>query len=107
MTGHDRAMDLCAQGDALAKAGALDAARALYAEALPLARAAAEAEQTEPSRAVLYRSAAWVAVAAGDPREAYRLAEAGLSGEGVPDREAVALREARTVSVMLCMMGVG
>ena len=102
---HDRAMDLCAQGDTLAKAGALDAAKALYAEALPLARTAAEAEQTEPSRAILHRSAAWVN--AGGAREAYRLAEAGLSGEGVPDREAAALREARTVAVMLCMLGVG
>lgn len=107
MSPHDRAMDLCAQGDALVKAGALDAARALYAEALPLARAEAEAEQTQPSRAILHRSAAWVAVAACDPREAYRLAEAGLSDEGAPEHARQELREVRTVAVMLCMVGVG
>lgn len=61
-----------------------DEKRALFRQGLDLERQAADriprAQESEPTRAILYRSAAWMAVHAGEPDEALRLAREGLAG---------------------------
>lgn len=51
-------------------------------QAMELERQAAQMVEvgTEPTRGILYRSAAWLAYHAGDLEEARRLVEAGLDG---------------------------
>lgn len=83
---HDRAMDLCERADRLRDAGKPYLARSLYLTAMELDREAAERELTQPSRAILHRSAAWLAIQAGDPGEGARLATDGLAGHGIPER---------------------
>ena len=53
----------------------------------PAERDAALATTTQPSRAILLRSAAWLAVNAGDHAEALRLADIGLSDPTTGERE--------------------
>lgn len=57
-----------------------------HADALDMERRAALAETTQPSRAILLRSAATIALAMGDHAEALRLARLGLEGLDVPAR---------------------
>lgn len=83
---HDRAMELADAGDAARRSGEYDAARELFRNALQLERDAAEFESTEPSRSILFRSAAWLALEAEEPQEAERLAACGLATRDVPDR---------------------
>lgn len=42
--------------------------------------------ETEPSRSILRRSAAWIAIEYGDAARAKYIAEEGLALEGVPNR---------------------
>ena len=65
----------------------IEAARACYIEALSTERDAAMATTTQPSRAILLRSAAWRAVDAGDHTEALRLADLGLADPTTMERE--------------------
>lgn len=79
---HDEAMALTDAADALRRAGDPRCV-ATFARAADLEREAAElAGTSEPSRAILYRSAAWLALAAGDPDGAALLALDGLDGDG-------------------------
>jgi hypothetical protein len=80
-------MSLADDGDRLLQAGKPDAARACYVEALAAERDAALATTTQPDRAILLRSAAWLAVNAGDHTEALRLADLGLADPTTMDRE--------------------
>lgn len=89
---HDLAMDLADQGDRHRRAGEHDAAREVFGRALALEREAALIEQTEPSRGILLRSAAWLALEAEDAREAERLAAVGLGAVELPERVANELR---------------
>ena len=61
-----------------------DDKRSLFRQGLELERRAADriarAQESEPTRSILYRSAAWMAVHAGEPDEALRLAREGLAG---------------------------
>lgn len=77
---HDEAMAAC---------DGQDFTRAMELEE----RAALEAGASEPSRAILYRSAAWCAMSAGRPADALRLAQRGLEGAAVPGRARRELKE--------------
>ena len=92
---HDVAMGLADLADTLRR-HKLDAklCRQAAALAMRLERRAARstARGAEPSRSVLFRSAAWLAMGAEDPEEAHELAQEGL--EGFPPAEIAAeLRE--------------
>ena len=89
---HDAAMGLAEDGDRLRHAAEHKRATEVFARALDLERQAAEAETTEPSRGILFRSAAWLALEAMDAREAERLAATGLAGRHVNPRVAEELR---------------
>ncbi len=84
---HRAAMNLADDGDRFLKAGKPEAARACYVEALAAERDAALATTTQPDRAILLRSAAWLAVDAGDHTEALRLADLGLADPTTMDRD--------------------
>jgi hypothetical protein len=81
---HHAAMDLADKAD---RASA-DEKPALYLRAFQLERDAAEllkgAFNYEPSRSILYRSAASLAAQAGNDRECRRLAKEGLVGNPPP-----------------------
>lgn len=82
---HDQAMEL-AQHAFLAKwEEEHDRATALFAQAFPLERQAAEMSTKEPTRSVLHRSAGWLALNAGLRDEARAMALAGLAGEPPSD----------------------
>lgn len=83
---HDDAMNYADEGDRARRRADHTAARAAYGRALELERQAAEQERTQPSRCILFRSAAWLALEAEDPAEAERLAACGLADHGVPER---------------------
>lgn len=89
---HDDAMEAADRGDRARRSGNHRDARAHFLHALELERRAADAEHTEPSRSILYRSAAWLALEAEDAAEAERLAACGLSGIGVVERVKFELR---------------
>lgn len=67
-------------------------AKTLFTEALELERAAAEAATTQPGRAILFRSAGWIALEAENPEEAERLAAKGLADVDVSDQRKEELR---------------
>lgn len=90
---HDKAMGLADDGGRARRRGELDSARAHFCDALALERSAALAEQTQPSRAILLRSAAWLAIDAGDGAEAARLADLGLADPETPQRIHYELQE--------------
>ncbi len=79
---HEEAMDLAEEGDRAKKRGDLDQAQALYRRALTLETQAADETPfgTEPSRSILYRSAATLALLCHLEEEAERLANKGLEG---------------------------
>ena len=89
---HDSAMDFADEGDRLHRSGQHEAAIASFLRAMERDRLAAETETTEPSRGILFRSAAWLALEALEPREAERLAAAGLAAKDVNARTADELR---------------
>lgn len=90
---HDTAMGLAEVGDKLRRLGHFEAAVQSFRGALKLERLAAEREKTEPSRGILFRSAAWLAREAGDPQESNRLAVEGLAGKKVNPRTRRELQE--------------
>ena len=85
VSAHKLAMDLAERAELLRLRGEGGQARALLADAYGLERVAAEALRNEidhePSRSVLYRSAAALALDVGRFREAEQLVAAGLSGD--------------------------
>lgn len=89
---HHQAMARAEDGDRLRRAGRHDDARAAYEDALQLERRAAELARRQPSRGILLRSAAWLALEAEQPREAERLAACALAAEDIGDRIAEELR---------------
>lgn len=96
---HDSAMDLFEQGLLTARAGNLDESRRLFNQALENEAAAADSlaadYQLEPTRSILHRSAASMALRVGDVQRAKRYVEAGLAGNAPQDIRAqlTALRE--------------
>ena len=89
---HQQAMDLAEQAFAARRREDLDAARSLAYDAYLLETQAAGLSQTEPSRSVLYRSAATLALDCGEYREAERLVATALAGSP-PATIAYELRE--------------
>lgn len=83
---HHDAMALVEDALAARRRGDHERARELFAEALHLELAAAQHVSTQPSRSILFRSAAWLALEAEDASEAERLAACGLADHGVPNR---------------------
>ena len=90
---HNEAMALALEADAARKAGNLAEAAEHFARAMDVQRRAAELETTQPSRAIMFRSAAWLAVEAGKLRAAERIAMYALVDDGIPARVQEELRE--------------
>ncbi len=78
---HRQAMEAADRADALRRAGEMDEARAAFEEAYRLESEAAKRSKTQPSIAILHRSAAWLALEAEEPRIAEMLACAALARE--------------------------
>ncbi len=93
---HNQAMELAVQADMARMMGDHEEGKRLIREAFSLERLAAESAKNrldlEPSRSVLFRSAASLALESGEAREAERLAAIGLSGNP-PDEIADELRD--------------
>lgn len=85
---HTRAMDTAEQALLLRLRGSSEEAKMLYREAFALEQDAAlsfKDSTAEPSRSVLFRSAASLAMSAGMSREAERMIAHGLSGDAPED----------------------
>jgi len=86
---HDRAMDLFELGLLSARAGRLGESRALFTEAMEneakAADSVAEDYSLEPTRSILCRSAASIALRIGDTGQAKRYVAAGLAGSPPED----------------------
>ena len=93
---HHQAMQLADEADRLRRQGDGAAAGQLLRQAFEKERQAAEQTSSdvrlEPTRSVLHRSAASLALECGDYREAERLIAVALSGEP-PDEIADELRD--------------
>jgi hypothetical protein len=89
---HQKAMELAEQAFAARRRDDPEAARSLAYHAYLLEKQAAEQSQTEPTRSVLHRSAATLALDCGEYREAERLVAAALAGNP-PEPIANELRE--------------
>ncbi len=89
---HQQAMELAEQAFAARRSDDPATARSLAFRAYLLERQAAELSQTEPTRSVLHRSAATLALDCGEYREAERLVAAALAGSP-PEPIARELRE--------------
>lgn len=85
---HDEAMNLAQRAMVLRHEGAEETARRLTRQALHLeARAAMQlpgTKESEPTRSILYKSAASLAVLAGEDFMALTLAAAGMDGYPQP-----------------------
>lgn len=81
---HQQAMELAEQAFAARRQSDLTAARSLARQAYQLEQQAAALSQTEPTRSVLHRSAATLALDCGEYREAERLIAAALAGSPPP-----------------------
>ena len=89
---HDAAMRDAQDAMVVRDVGNAVSARALYAQALThemaaietLERVSGTGPETEPTRSILYLSAASLAWCAGNNREALRLIEIGLAGSPPP-----------------------
>lgn len=79
--------------DNLLSQGMSAPAAACYLRALRLEVQAAAAVAVQPDRAILLRSAAWLAISAGRPADAARLAAIGLADPAAPERVRSELRE--------------
>jgi hypothetical protein len=87
---HEQAMEVAAEAFLLRRRGEGDKAKTLALEAMRLETKAAgvlSPHDAEPARSVLYRSAATLALDAGEPKEAARLAHLGLGGHAPPEIE--------------------
>ncbi len=86
---HRKAMDIAEEASFEQAAGRVDHAKKLYAAAFELERQAAELLDTrldlEPTRSVLFRSAASLAVDCGEFRAAERLLARALAGDPPPE----------------------
>lgn len=83
---HEAAMALADRADAANRR-----VRALFlAASVEEEEAAKLSEASEPSRSILYRSAAWLALNAGDPARALELARRGLRRSVLPVPPAIA-----------------
>ena len=93
---HHQAMQLADEADHLRKQGNEQAAKAILRQAFDKERQAAKEAASgvalEPTRSVLHRSAASLALECGDFREAERLIAVALAGEP-PDEIAEELRD--------------
>jgi hypothetical protein len=93
---HRRAMQLASEGDLARATGAAARSVQLYRQAFQFearaARLLGDRRQLEPSRSILYRSAASLALQVGEVRECERLAAEGLAGNP-PDEIAQELRD--------------
>ena len=110
---HDSAMDLFELGLLTARAGNLDRSRRLLNEALEKEAQAADSVAgdytLEPTRSILCRSAASIALRIGDLKRARRYIDAGLSGNSPEDireemttlREQILVQEAATTDYRL------
>jgi hypothetical protein len=96
MESHHHAMDLADQADKVRRAGKLEEAHGLLLQALEFEKAAAcklaDTFEIEPTRSVLYRSSASLALECNELREAERLIAMGLSGNP-PDKIMEELRD--------------
>lgn len=90
---HQQAMQLVEQAFVARRRDELETARSFAYRAYLLEKQAAEQSQTEPSRSVLPRSAATLALDCGEYREAERLVASALAGTP-PESIANELREA-------------
>lgn len=77
---HQQAMELAEQAFIARRRNDPATARSLAYRAFLLEKQAAELSQTEPTRSVLHRSAATLALDCGEYREAERLVAAALAG---------------------------
>ena len=81
---HDQAMLLNDKAFVAEKKGQKDKLKEIYKKSFGFEKKAAmiliDRLDVEPSRSVLFRSAAWLAYHAGEYREAERMAAFGLSG---------------------------
>ncbi len=93
---HRRAMELAERADEAKRQGNMEQARLLFRQAFEAERQAAEGVApdltAEPTRSVLHRSAASLAVDCGELREAERLIAVALSGNP-PEEIAEELRD--------------
>ena len=89
---HQQAMELAEQAFTARRRNELATARSLAYSAYLLEKQTAEQSQTEPTRSVLHRSAATLALDCGEYREAERLVAAALAGTP-PESIANELRE--------------
>jgi hypothetical protein len=89
---HQQAMQLAEQAFLARRRDELATARSFAFSAYLLEKQVAEQSQTEPTRSVLYRSAATLALDCGEYREAERLVAAALAGTP-PEAIANELRE--------------
>lgn len=89
---HQQAMELAEQAFIARRRDDLATARSLAYSAFVLEKQAAEQAHTEPTRSVLHRSAATLALDCGEYREAERLVAAALAGSP-PQSIANELRE--------------
>jgi len=86
---HDKAMELSQLGMVTAHTGEAERARQLYSEALPFERQAAEQiaalpdqSRAEPTRGILFYSAASIAFKAGNYEEAERIVAVQAASRG-------------------------
>ena len=89
---HQQAMELAEQAFVARRRDDFVTARSLAYRAFVLEKQAADQAQTEPTRSVLHRSAATLALDCGEYREAERLVAAALAGTP-PEPIANELRE--------------
>lgn len=94
---HRKAMDFADAAFLSRRKGDFVQAHKYFCQALAKEREAANAisdrYDLEPSRSVLYRSAATLALSCRDFREAERLASCGLANENVPEEIGEELRD--------------
>jgi tetratricopeptide (TPR) repeat protein len=96
---HDNAMDLYELALLAARSGDAERSRRLFNEALDKETAAADSladsYDMEPTRSILYQSAATIALRIGNTQKAKKYVEAGLAGNPPEDvrGEMIALRE--------------
>jgi hypothetical protein len=89
---HRQAMEIADEAFMAKRLGELDRAKNLFRQAFELEFSIAQQATTEPSRSVLLRSAAILALHAENYREAERVAAMGLSGNP-PEEIANELRD--------------
>ncbi len=84
---HEEAMDVADEGDRATKRGNHEEAQAFYRRSLALETQAADETpfDAEPTRSILYRSAATLALLCHLEIEAERLANKGLAGKPPTD----------------------